>query len=165
MPGVSKKTIWASGMVRTPWIAVRVVCGLSATIETFVPTNEFTSVDLPVLGRPSTETKPERKGWSGAVMVCGAGGSALLRHGLGLAEAHLFHPELVARQHLDADSVALHTRARLRDAAQPFADEPSDGGGFDLLLGMEVEEVAQPREVEIARDDVTPRAVLQHIRI
>ena len=61
MPGVSTKTICASAVVTTPWIDVRVVCGLSATIATFWPTSAFSSVDLPAFGRPISETKPDLK--------------------------------------------------------------------------------------------------------
>src|SRR3954470_22707257 len=62
MPGVSTNTIWLAAVVRTPRIWFRVVCGRSETIETLRPTSRLTSVDFPTLGRPTTETKPERKG-------------------------------------------------------------------------------------------------------
>src|SRR5271165_6326272 len=70
MPGVSTKTICASGVVTTPWIDVRVVCGLSATMATFCPTRAFSRVDFPAFGRPTRDTNPERNGW-------GNGGLAL----------------------------------------------------------------------------------------
>src|ERR1035437_4218457 len=41
-------------------MAARGVCGLSATMEILEPTSAFTSVDLPVLGRPRMVTKPLR---------------------------------------------------------------------------------------------------------
>ena len=41
---------------------VRVVCGLCVTMASFCPSRAFNSVDLPALGRPIIETKPERKG-------------------------------------------------------------------------------------------------------
>src|SRR5436305_10669100 len=37
---------------------LRVVCGLSDTIASFVPTMRLSSVDLPAFGRPMRETKP-----------------------------------------------------------------------------------------------------------
>ncbi len=37
-----------------------VVCGRLEVMATFVPTNALVSVDLPVLGRPTKQTKPER---------------------------------------------------------------------------------------------------------
>src|SRR4051794_17447938 len=37
---------------------LRVVCGLSDTIASFVPTMRLSSVDLPALGRPMRDTKP-----------------------------------------------------------------------------------------------------------
>ena len=59
-PGVSTKTIWASGSVRMPRTAWRVVCGLSDTIATLLETSRFSRLDLPTLGRPTRQTKPER---------------------------------------------------------------------------------------------------------
>src|SRR5205085_4274102 len=65
-PGVSTSTICAAG---TPFFArrfmmprmrLRVVCGLCVTMAIFSPTSAFSSVDLPALGRPMMETKPER---------------------------------------------------------------------------------------------------------
>ena len=47
-------------VVRTPRTSVRVVCGRLETIETFEPTSLFTRVDLPTLGRPTTDTNPLR---------------------------------------------------------------------------------------------------------
>jgi hypothetical protein len=41
---------------------VRVVWGLSDTIETFVPRIWLSSVDLPTLGRPTMVQNPERSG-------------------------------------------------------------------------------------------------------
>ena len=49
-----------SGVVRTPRICVRVVCGRFETMDTFEPTSRFTSVDFPTLGRPTRLTNPER---------------------------------------------------------------------------------------------------------
>src|SRR4051812_35625502 len=72
MPGVSTRTTWAaerpgsvfvflrSGTSRTPWMRVRVVCGLCVTIASFWPRRALSNVDLPALGRPMMETKPER---------------------------------------------------------------------------------------------------------
>src|SRR5438270_12747542 len=45
-----------------------VVCGLSETIASFVPTSLLRSVDLPAFGRPISDTKPDfigRTGWTG----------------------------------------------------------------------------------------------------
>ena len=60
MPGVSTNTTCASARLSTPRTWVRVVCGLSETIETFVPRMRLSSVDFPTLGRPMKVTKPER---------------------------------------------------------------------------------------------------------
>jgi hypothetical protein len=58
---VSTKTICASRELRIPVIRLRVVCGRGETIASFSPTSRFRSVDLPAFGRPTRETKPERK--------------------------------------------------------------------------------------------------------
>ena len=60
-PGVSRKISCESSKVFTPRILFLVVLGLSETAETFSPTMEFTSVDLPTLGRPITEINPDLK--------------------------------------------------------------------------------------------------------
>ena len=60
-PGVSTNTICPSSSFRIPRRLRRVVCGLSDTIATFVPTSAFTSVDFPAFGRPTTATVPERE--------------------------------------------------------------------------------------------------------
>ena len=94
--------------VSTPWMDVRVVCGLSATMATFVPTSAFSSVDLPAFGRPRMETNPDRnpalaaRSLHSCATVCD------------FADPHLLHAQLVAGQHFDADAVAFH---RLRPAA------------------------------------------------
>jgi hypothetical protein len=69
IPGVSSRTSCDVAVVRTPRICVRVVCGRSETIATFVPTSRFTSVDFPTLGRPTSETNPERNPGVGSVTM------------------------------------------------------------------------------------------------
>ena len=64
-PGVSTMISWASGRCTMPRIARRVVCGRLLVIATFVPTSAFIRVDLPTLGRPAKQAKPERKAWPG----------------------------------------------------------------------------------------------------
>ena len=59
-PGRSVSTSWNSGVVSTPRIARRVVCGLSETIATLWPIIVLTSVDLPTFGRPASATNPDR---------------------------------------------------------------------------------------------------------
>src|SRR5690242_15795139 len=63
-PGVSRNTICVSSVVRTPRTCVRVVCGLSETIDTFCPRIWLRSVDLPTFGRPTIATNPDRNGVS-----------------------------------------------------------------------------------------------------
>ncbi len=73
-PGVSTKTICPSSSFRIPRRLRRVVCGLSDTIATFVPTSAFTSVDLPAFGRPTTATVPAaaRRSAHGSAVVAAA---------------------------------------------------------------------------------------------
>ncbi len=44
-----------------PRMVCRVVCGRFDVIATFEPTSALVRVDLPVFGRPTKQTKPERK--------------------------------------------------------------------------------------------------------
>ncbi len=59
IPGVSIKIIWLSVDVSTPCTLFRVVCGLSLMIAIFWPMTRFKNVDLPTLGRPIIEIKPD----------------------------------------------------------------------------------------------------------
>src|SRR5882672_5232205 len=59
MPGVSRNTTWLSSSVTMPRITLRVVWGLSVTMEIFSPTRRLRRVDLPEFGRPMMETKPD----------------------------------------------------------------------------------------------------------
>src|SRR5438105_15658024 len=88
MPGVSTNTICAPGTLRTPWMAVRVVCGRGATIASLVPNSAFSSVDFPALGRPRIETKPD---------LCFMSFASLLFCGLG--DAHLVDTQVIGGQH------------------------------------------------------------------
>ncbi len=57
------------GVVLIPRIACRVVCGLLEVMATLLPTSAFVRVDLPALGRPTTQAKPD---------LCGVPISSLL---------------------------------------------------------------------------------------
>src|SRR5712691_11445345 len=65
-PGVSTKTICAPGRFLMPVIRLRVVCGRGETIASFWPTRRFRRVDLPVFGRPMSETNPARVNVAGS---------------------------------------------------------------------------------------------------
>src|SRR5579863_1660950 len=107
----------------------------------FAPTSAFRSVDLPALGRPISETKPERNP--------GAGRASLMRHGLRSADPHFLHAPLVARQHLDREAVARDRLPRARHVPQPFSDQAAYRGRFNLFLRPEFTQVAEPRQVEV----------------
>src|SRR5271166_7006767 len=52
--------IWKFSRCTIPRMVCRVVCGLIDVIATLAPTSALVSVDLPVFGRPTKHTKPER---------------------------------------------------------------------------------------------------------
>src|SRR5271157_6037857 len=105
-------------------MVVRVVWGLSATIAIFEPTSAFSSVDFPALGRPRMETKPERKPAAGWFSF-----SSLMRYGLPAPDTYLLDAQFIARQHIDADPVALHGLPGLRHATQPLGHQAAHRGG------------------------------------
>ena len=69
-PGVSRKTICQSGLLATPMMRLRVVCGLLLTMATFSPTIAFIIVDLPTFGRPTIAANPERNFFSLFSLLC-----------------------------------------------------------------------------------------------
>src|SRR3712207_540667 len=75
-PGVSISTSWASSRCTIPRIACRVVCGLDDAMAILLPTRAFVRVDLPALGRPTKQAKPERKPAGTSVRSNGAPRSA-----------------------------------------------------------------------------------------
>src|SRR6266852_4373139 len=144
-------------------MAVRVVCGLSATMATFEPTRAFSNVDLPAFGRPRIDTNPERKADAPVVSVCSIG--SLMCYGLRSADAHLLNAQFVAGQHFNADAVTLDRLARLRHAPQPFGYQAAHGSRLNLLLWTELEHVRQPAQIEVTGNDVAALAVLCDIGI
>src|SRR5262245_10536102 len=63
---------WAPRMFLMPVMRFRVVWGRGETIESFSPTRRFRSVDFPALGRPMSDTNPERWVIVAAVIVAGS---------------------------------------------------------------------------------------------
>lgn len=57
--------IWKSSRCTMPRIVCRVVCGRLDVIATFEPTSALVSVDFPVFGRPTKQTKPE---WNSVII-------------------------------------------------------------------------------------------------
>src|SRR4051794_16571863 len=107
-PGRSTSTSCASGLVATPRIARRVVCGLSETIATLRPTIALTSVDLPTFGRPASAMKPLRviappECGGPRASPCGQGGAGfrgrLPREQFALQGEHLAVVGLVVHAH------------------------------------------------------------------
>ena len=107
---------------------MRVVCGRSDTIATLVPTSRFTSVDLPTLGRPTSETNPERNSvtrWPAGrrrpdATVVGVGGFAAGdAHRHDAAALHPLGPQL--------EALEPHDLALLGHVAEEVQDQPADG--------------------------------------
>src|SRR4051812_34239824 len=97
---------------------VLVVCGLSETIASLVPTRRFSSGDLPAFGCPMNETNP-------VFMTCPCSdrprlfvrrGGAL--GGRPLGDANLVNPPPFDFQHLDVQSVDIGVLADRRHPAK-----------------------------------------------
>src|SRR5215469_2322074 len=128
---------------------MRVVCGLSVTMATFWPTSAFSSVDLPALGRPMMDTKPERKVGS------------LMSHGLRLADLDLLDAQVVAGHGFEANAIALDRLSSLGHAAEPFGEKAADCGRFDIFFAAEgFHEVGHAVEIEVAGNDKAAFAIL-----
>src|SRR4051812_20581073 len=96
-----------------------VVCGLSETMASLVPTSRFSSVDFPAFGRPMSETKPVfittrrlqhlRRGEHKARRSDRSGLDlrvvGVLRGVTLPADPHLVDPPPLGVQHLDGEAV------------------------------------------------------------
>src|SRR5215471_16164082 len=101
---------------------VRVVCGFSVTMAIFSPTNAFSSVLFPALGRPMMETNPERK-----AMLPGG----LRRGGCRPGAAHAYFSNFPVRglQDFKAQTVVFNHFAGLGNAASQRTHQPAHSGG------------------------------------
>src|SRR5580692_912682 len=124
-----------------PWMRVRVVCGLAVTMATFSPMSALTSVDLPALGRPMTETNPDRI-FIGTPLCC-------FRQA---RNAEPVHATVGGRHNLKAQSETFHNFAGLRNAACGLADQAAGGGGLDIFRKVEVaEKLLDARNFQVSR--------------
>src|SRR6266851_9412669 len=139
IPGVSTNTICASGRLSTPRTWVRVVWGLSDTIETLVPSIRFSSVDLPTFGRPTRVTNPDRSAGPSPTLVAVAAVAVVAPVPPVAAVA-----PLAAAARRPAVGHARRGRPRRRDA------DPADAAALDLL-GREPVPVAHDR-LTLVRD-------------
>src|SRR4051794_31976011 len=80
MPGVSTKISCDAPAMAMPRTMPRVVCTLWVTIDSFVPTSAFSSVDLPAFGAPIRATKPQRVSISTMAGIPVTESYALARH-------------------------------------------------------------------------------------
>src|SRR4029077_7032236 len=82
IPGVSMNTSCAWPTMAIPRSSARVVCTLGVTMATLLPTSALSSVDLPALGAPISEIKPQRVGVSILASWPGSGIGAIQPHAL-----------------------------------------------------------------------------------
>ena len=95
---------------------VRVVCGLSDTMASLWPTMRLRSVDLPALGRPRNDTKPDFMATS-----------ILDGRRLAAAQADLRNPAALDLEHLDVEAVDLEALADVRHPAEMREQVAADG--------------------------------------
>ena len=87
---------------------VLVVCGLSETMASLVPTSRFSSVDLPAFGRPMNETNPDFiRPFASCRRVLGVLGALAAA-----ADPHLVDPPPLGVEHLDASARRSRTARR-----------------------------------------------------
>src|SRR5258708_312709 len=133
------------------------VCGFDEVMATLPPTSALSSVDLPALGRPTIETKPE---------TCPSGMRLCFpARGFRARDANPVHAQLIAGQHFDSYAFALHGFAGAWDVSKPFGDQSSDGGGFGVRWRAKTEQVVEPVQVQTAGDDVRALAGLGDVAI
>src|SRR3954470_21356984 len=140
---------------------VLVVCGLSETIASFVPTRRFSSVDLPAFGRPMNETKP-------VFMTCPCSDRPRLfvrrRSDLGgrpLADANLVNPPPFHFQHLDVQSVDVGLLADRRHPAK-MCEQVAANRLEALALDRDVQAVHHLVDVDLAVEYEAPAAFVDH---
>src|SRR5271165_4429478 len=82
-----------------------------------------------------------------------------------LGYAHLIHAQMIRRQHLDPDSLALRLFADDRHMAEPLRNQPAHRGRFGIVLRMKIQQLAQPPQVETAADDIAAVGIFAEIAI
>src|SRR5579863_9717980 len=102
MPGVSMKTICASGRFTIPRILFRVVWGIAVTMETLAPTRAFTRVLFPAFGRPTMATNPDL--WGSAFGMVWNFRGRRGKH----RQTNLQYRALIGFQHFKRQPVFLH---------------------------------------------------------
>src|SRR4051794_20438308 len=118
MPGVSTNTTWASSLVNTPRISVRVVWGDLATMLTFSPRMALSRVDLPTLGRPTSVANPDFT--RGRL-------SFSIRHRFELADAHPADAPALHPLGPQAAAVVVDCLPLGGHVPEQEVDEPADG--------------------------------------
>src|SRR5512141_1756952 len=129
-------------------MAVRVVCGRGATIASLVPNRAFNSVDFPALGRPRIATNPA---------LCFIFGC--------FRDSYLIYAQIVRRQHLDLDTIALRFLTDGGDMSKPLRNESSDGGRLGAFLRPKSHQILQPSQVETPGDHVAAVGLFMKIAL
>src|SRR3974390_1353739 len=124
---------------------LRVVWGLRITMASFSPTNAFSSVDCPALGRPMMETKPERNAISGLHLL---GIGNVLQ-----SDTNSLDAALGGLQHFESQAILLEHLARFGNVSGQFADQTGDGGCL-FFVRAEAEDFLQQVEVGVAIENV-----------
>src|SRR5450631_345305 len=114
-----------------PRMRLRVVCGLGLMMASFSPTRALSKVDLPALGRPRMQTKPEWKdmiyrlrrlallGWTAEAAVPTLVRPLYQLHlfGVGVGDADAFHAAVGGFEDFEAEAIFLDDFALLRDSS------------------------------------------------
>ena len=123
---------------------MRVVCGLSETMASFVPTIRLSSVDLPAFGRPTK--RDEARHFDLAIERSTCDGLRPCRE----AHADLVDAAALGFEHLDAQAVELERLADRRHAAELRQQVAADGLE-SLRLDLDAEPLAHLVDVRPCR--------------
>ena len=125
-----------------PRIRFLVVCGLSETMASFVPTMRLSSVDLPALGRPMNETNPD---FISAGLLAPAPSSADFRIRTLLIRRRSASSTSTRRPSISNVSPTAGTRPSVRQQIAADGLEP-------LALDLDVEPLAHLVDVDLAAE-------------
>src|ERR1700753_86583 len=125
--------IWKSSRCTMPRIVCRVVCGRLDVIATFEPTSALVRVDLPVLGRPTKQTKPERNS-----VIFGILWGAAEQHSADADPPAVVRPTLGMKQ----QAVRYHLGAGYGNAPQLQGQQPADRVDVEVLLEFHAVQLA-----------------------
>src|SRR5579871_732652 len=156
---------------------LRVVCGLGEMMASFSPTRALSSVDLPALGRPRMQTKPERKGMRAASNARSAyciiaHRSVLSAHSsnqfqllrLNLSHAHALDLAVGRFQDFEAQAVIFHNLALSGNAPGQLAHQAGDSSRF-LAVRLGAEEFVETIDIHVSGNDKGALAFAHNFRL